>query len=123
MKKPTIKQLLKASDTIEAELVRLRELHDGGEYIISSAIGARILGISHQAMEDRIKKGSIQVYDSFGRNFLLGADIENQFDTRVRSLQANFENLGKYEESQVRKIIEFADSIKSGSKSIPRRPT
>lgn len=119
----TLKELLKASDVIDRELDKLSDLHGGGEFIISSAIGAKILGISHQAMEDRIKNGAIQVHDSFGRKYLLGSIIRDEFDTRILSLRSSFESLNKYESSQVKKIIDYAMSLEQGKANIPKRPS
>jgi len=119
MKKITREDLRKAFEIIDGEMEKLAELHDGGEYLISPAVGAKILGISLQAMEERIKNDSFQIHDSFGKRFLSGQMIRNHFHDRVDTLTLKFDSLNKLQASSLRKIVDYANILETKAGSYP----
>ena len=119
MNKITREDLRKAFEIIDGEMEKLSELHDGGEYLISPAVGAKILGISLQAMEERIKNDSFQIHDSFGKRFLSGQMIRNHFNDRVETLTLKFDSLNKLQTSSLKKIVDYANILETKADSFP----
>lgn len=119
MKNITRDDLRKAFLIIDGEMERLSFLMTGENYIIPASVGAKILGISMQAMEERLQNHSFKIFNSFGKRYLEGQMIRDLFRERVETLLIHFDSLNKLQTSSLKKIVDYADSLKNQIVSYP----
>lgn len=119
MENITRKDLAKAFEIIDGEMEKLSSFNGGGDYLITPAIGAKILGISIQAMDERINNDSLKIYDSFGKKYLSGCMIRNHFHDRVDTLTLKFGAWNKLETMSLKKIVNYANKLIEKSDCYP----
>jgi hypothetical protein len=122
MKQVSIKQIQHAGKIILTEMEILQKFHGNEEsFLVPASVGAKVLGISLQAMEERMssKTGSFRIIDSFGKKYLIGMELKRHFEEKIGTLINNHESLSKYEKMAAQKIVDYAIKLETKQEKYP----
>ncbi|MEI6890589.1 MAG: hypothetical protein V5783_00320 [Pontiella sp.] len=114
MAKTKIEELKQARKIILKEMDIMEEIVGTPNYLIAPATAAKVLGISLQAMEQRMVKDPIiikKVYETFEKRMLSGGLIRDHFENKVNHLEETFESLGAYDSLAVERIVDYANRL------------
>lgn len=100
----TVSDLKVATDYLKAEMKRMKELTKKEEALLPPVQAAAMLGISPQAIEKRMREGSLRSYKVFGKNYLAGKQIEEMMIERIKRLVAAGTDKNKLEETMYKKM-------------------
>ncbi len=100
----TVSDLKVATDYLKAEMKRMKELTKKEEALLPPVQAAAMLGISPQAVEKRVREGSLRSYKVFGKTWLAGKQIEEMMIERIKRLIAAGEDKNKLEEIMYKKM-------------------
>ena len=101
----TVSDLKIASNYLKTEMKRMKELTKKEEALVPPTQAAAMLGISPQAIEKRMREGSLRSYKVFGKNYLAGKQIEEMMVERITRLLAAGTDKNRLEESIYQKMI------------------
>ncbi|MGE4488485.1 MAG: hypothetical protein AB7E95_02950 [Kiritimatiellales bacterium] len=79
----------KAAAYFRDEIAKYKEFCKEEECLMLPSQAAAMLGISPQAVESRMKEGSLTTFTVLGRHWVSGREIENVLMDRVRKAAAN----------------------------------
>lgn len=100
----TMSDLKIATDYLKTEMKRMKELTKKEEALLPPVQAAAMLGISPQAVEKRVREGSLRSYKVFGKTWLAGKQIEEMMIERIKRLVAAGTDKNKLEEIMYKKM-------------------
>ena len=101
----TVRDLKVAAKYLKTEMKRMKELTKEEEALVPPTQAAAMLGISPQAIDKRMREGSLRSYKVFGRSWLAGKQIEEMMIERIKRLIAAGTDKNKLEESIYKKWV------------------
>lgn len=98
-------ELKAAVDYLKSESRKMREYSKKEEALLPPAQAAAMLGISPQAINKRIREGSLRTYQVFGKTYLAGKQIEEMMVERLHRLLAAGTDKNELEKSIYKKWV------------------
>lgn len=107
-----------AASYFRDEMARYRQLTKEEECLILPAQAAAMLGISPQAIESRIKDGSLKTFHILGRTWLSGREVDADFQNRIQKLSATGKNKEEIETQFFKKMTANAQVMKKRAQKV-----
>lgn len=102
--KSVANDFIAAAKYLKNETTRLKRLCRQEEMMLLPAQAAAMLGITPQAVESRIKEGSLRSFHVLGRIFVSGKEVDEIMNERIKRLLAAGEDKSKLEEKLLKKM-------------------
>lgn len=109
---PSESEWKKAMKRVQDETKRMKKLMKQEEMLLLPVQAAAMIGISPQAMERRIKDGSIRSFTIFNKVYVSGKQIDEMMNERIKSLIEAGADKNKIEEGIYKKMYLNAKSMK-----------
>lgn len=114
MSQSTLEELKKARKIILREMDKMETIIGTPNYLIAPATAAKVLGISLQAMEQRMAKDPVlikEIHETFEKRMLTGTCIRDHFESKLDHLEGTFDSLGAYDSIAVERIVDYAKRL------------
>jgi len=99
------KDLKVATDYLSTEMKRMKNFNKEEECLLLPAMAASMLGISSQAIEKRIKSGTLKDFVVFGRVYVSGKQVDELMRKRIKHLLDSGMDKNKIEAKMYEKMI------------------
>ena len=110
--KTNLDAVKQAANYFKDEMAKYRQLTKEEECLILPSQAATMLGISPQAVECRMKDGSLQTFTVLGRHWVSGKEVEGIFTERIQKKIADGNDKNEIEDKFLKKMIVNAQVMK-----------
>lgn len=114
--KKNLNAIKEAASYFQNEMAKYRKLTKEEECLILPAQAAAMMGISPQAIESRMKEGSLKTFTVLGRHWVSGREVESIMEDRIKKALSDGVDKDELEEKILTKMTVNAKIMMKKSK-------